>query len=153
MKVTPVWKIREWGTAVHNAIHQARKSIKGFDKGVDFSLCGGCAIGALFLRNKINDNNDIARFVMGTYAPKGWEALDLTHCWVEWRGQIVDPTASQFGYEKPVLLGYRSQFPEYIKEFGLKEASKCLIKWKSACPFKYECIWHSDTNAEIIRKS
>ena len=91
---------------------------------------GMCSIASYALKVAMGRAGDRATLVFGTHA-YGFAG----HCWVEWRGLVLDPTHSQFG-APDVLVAPRSSaaFDDYCEDHRGPDAWGALREFDNGAP-------------------
>lgn len=96
----------------------------------DTDLEGACAICAYILVQalRIHGYHGV-RFVQGVYKC-------MPHCWVTWRGWVIDPTATQFNADFD-LVHVVPQGGPYVPERTGVKAHRWVQQWGTQSPWHY----------------
>lgn len=95
-------------------------------------LCGACALASFTLTRALQLQGEEADFVEGYYSGE-------CHCWVVWKGRIVDITATQFDESLPKIYIAKNDISYEQDHYGV-EAIKYVKKYwhKSGLLKKYD---------------
>jgi hypothetical protein len=133
-----------------------KKAIKNLVEENDFldtyidpdNYCGSCAIASLAMYNRLREKGINCNWVYGyhkTQEPQYGER----HCWVEYKGQIIDVTYKQISENS------RNIYISPVKYVKLKQDPTHRVfnkYWKWQNPFKYNYYWDNETLEIDIKK-
>lgn len=133
---------------ISNASKKIKEAIKNLveendflDKYIDLEdYCGACGIASLAMYKKLKENGINCDWAYGYHSSQEPQ-FGERHCWVEYKGKIVDVTYKQISYTS------KNIYISPVKYVKIKQNPKAQVfnkYWKWQNPFKYYYDWSSD---------
>lgn len=138
-KLPPLQRLEKLTLATHDAclkILEDEFLSRRFDK----NLAGACAVASYSLWEKLLFLKYDVSLVVGKFEVCGDK---LNHCWLQADQLIIDPTYSQFGFQKKILISDDVKITHrFIKKHVNRKAVNDLKKWcMDENPNFYSRIW------------
>ena len=102
--------------------HRARKNVEAVSS--NRTLEGCCGVGSINLMRLACSKKIFPTFVEGCFRFGGF--YDLFHCWLEYRGMIVDITATQFNRNHPRVYVVKSTDSRYRPQHKTRSLTDAL---------------------------
>lgn len=130
---------------ISKASKQIKKAIRNLVEENDFlenyidleDYCGACGIASLALYNKLQEEGINCKWAYGYHA-KQEPQYGERHCWVEYKGKIIDVTYKQ------ISKSSKNIYISPVKYIKLKQNPTHRVfnkYWKWQNPFKFEYFW------------